>query len=89
LTVACSILIWLAGCGLTDLQRAADAGDRLGQVRAAPPPAVPEDCRITTRAGVVPGERLDLALLRYDAALGAANARLRRCVGWWDQVAGR
>lgn len=51
---------------------------------------LPEDCRRRERSGVSEGERLDAALLRTDAALGRANARIARCADWHEHYrAGR
>ncbi|MDS1135166.1 hypothetical protein [Nitratireductor indicus] len=49
-------------------------------------PALPEDCRKQERSGVVAGDRLDVALLKTDRALGRANARPTRCAAWYDQL---
>ncbi len=52
-------------------------------------PPYPEDCRMTSTAGVDEGERLDVAVLKYDHALGRQNARTSRCAKWYDGIAGR
>lgn len=61
----------------------------IGETRA-PLPELPGDCRRHERAGAGDGDRVDRALIKYDAALGRANARVDRCAGWHDQIrAGR
>ena len=82
----------MAACGTDSaarLGRAAEAGAKAGLVdqalgagRAADP--LPADCRIRERSGVVAGERLDIALIRTDRALGRANDRVARCAAWHD-----
>ncbi len=49
-------------------------------------PNLPDDCRKQERSGVRMGEPLDTALIRTDRALGRANARVKRCADWHDQV---
>lgn len=49
-------------------------------------PNLPHDCRERERSGVAPGDRLDVALVKTDAALGRANDRVARCAGWYDVV---
>ncbi|WP_199823746.1 hypothetical protein [Labrenzia sp. OB1] len=74
----------------TDRDRAAGAGARLGAAAAAEtaPPELPPDCRERERSGVQVGDPLDLALIKTDRALGQANARVVRCVGWHDRFRG-
>ena len=52
-------------------------------------PPYPEDCRLTSTAGVEEGERLDVAVLKYDNALSRQNARTAYCAEWYDGIAGR
>lgn len=47
-------------------------------------PLLPADCRKQERSGVHDGDRLDVALVKTDQALGRANARVRRCAAWHD-----
>lgn len=54
--------------------------------RAARLPDQPADCRRTERSGVEPGDRLDVAALKTDQALGRANARIDRCAAWYDDL---
>lgn len=49
-------------------------------------PTYPSDCRKLESADVRDGERLDVALLRMDQALGRANARTKRCAEWYDGI---
>lgn len=84
------------------LSACASAGDRLGNARgeqeradlvdealARPPlPDLPADCRRAEASGVKVGDRLDVALLKSERALGAANARVGRCAGFYDEVRG-
>jgi len=48
-------------------------------------PARPADCRVKERAGVLLGDRLDVALIKYDHALFRANARIERCDEWYQK----
>lgn len=86
--------LWLSAC--------VSASDRLGVARgeqeradlvdealAHPPlPELPADCRRTEPSGVRVGDRLDVALLKSERARGAANARVVRCAGFYDEVRG-
>ncbi|WP_202306361.1 hypothetical protein [Mesorhizobium sp. L-8-10] len=47
-------------------------------------PDIPADCRRTEAGGVSLGDRLDVALVKTDRALGRANARVLRCAAWHD-----
>ena len=78
--------LFLGACGTVDerLQAAAEAQGRIEAARELPD--LPEDCRKRERSGVRAGEPLDTALIRVDQALGRANARVRRCADWHDQV---
>ncbi|WP_164736729.1 hypothetical protein [Pararhodobacter zhoushanensis] len=85
--LALSVPICCAACAQTDAARLAAAGRSIGTARAAPAVAEvfatpPEDCRRTTRGGVLAGERLDVAVLRLDAALARQNARTLACADW-------
>lgn len=46
--------------------------------------ALPADCRLRERSGVQAGDRLDIALVKTDRALGRANDRVARCAAWHD-----
>jgi len=49
-------------------------------------PDLPEDCRRLSYSGVRKGDRLDVAVLKADAALARQNARTMRCADWYDQL---
>lgn len=49
-------------------------------------PALPADCRIREQSGVKAGDRLDIALLKSERALGRANARVERCADFYEKV---
>lgn len=49
-------------------------------------PAYPPGCRRTHASGVKPGDRLDVASLKADTALGNANAQITACARWYDKV---
>lgn len=64
-----------------------DAGATLGEVRAGSGlPDLPDDCRRVARSSVVDGDRLDVALLKTDAALVRQNRRIIDCADWYDSV---
>lgn len=93
LTIAGCLAIFLSGCATNDIgnaaRRQADAsqvGAALEAADAVPP--LPGDCRQVERSGVKVGDRLDTALAKADAALGRANARVRRCAAWFDGIRG-
>lgn len=78
--------LFLSACA-TDKERAQRAGAALGVIEAQKVwPNLPDDCRKQERSGVRMGEPLDTALIRTDRALGRANARVKRCADWHDQV---
>src|SRR5262245_8493952 len=52
-------------------------------------PDLPGACRKRSRSGVKAGDRLDVALLKTDFALGEANNRQAYCNGWYDRNGGR
>lgn len=80
------MVAFLSGC-VTAEQRATAAGRAMGELEAGRlMPPLPDDCRRNERSGVREGERLDVALLRTDQALGRQNARGRRCAGWYDRI---
>lgn len=62
-------------------------GRVVGEVRAAQIlPDLPDDCRRLTFSGVREGDRLDVAVLKADAALARQNAQAVRCADWYDQL---
>lgn len=89
--LAASTPVFLAGCATTDEQArlgnalaTADA-IRLAQSALADP-AAPADCKKLERSGVRVGDRLDVALLKTDQALGRANSRVTRCWEWYQRT---
>lgn len=85
--MALLILIFLAACGQTDLKRIDTAAQTVGAVRADDVwPELPADCRLTSRSGIQRGDRLDVAVLKADAALSRQNARTLRCARWYQQI---
>lgn len=99
LTVAGSVLIFLAGCGTAEpaLNRAfADrAGASLAEEAIAMAeaereaarrgPQWPAACKRRVRSGVKLGDRLDHATLKTDFALGQANELLVWCGNWFEK----
>lgn len=85
------MVLFLSGCGTADQARldqsarttaqAGQVGDAITAARALPDQ--PADCRRTERSGVQPGDRLDVALVKTDQALGRANQRTTRCADWY------
>ncbi len=92
---ALSTAIFIAGCAHDDrMGAAARAGAEaglVGQAIAATSglPELPPDCRLAERSGVDEGDRLDVALVKTDAALGRANARVGRCARWYADLDGQ
>ncbi|KIC42252.1 hypothetical protein RA27_02380 [Ruegeria sp. ANG-R] len=79
------MLIFCAACSQTEFEQARDAGRRAGELRAQNAlPEYPDDCRQLVRSGVAIGDRLDVALLKADAALSGQNDRIQRCADWYD-----
>lgn len=79
------IPIFCAACSQTDLARVQSAGQDVGEARAADVwRNLPDDCRRLSRSGVRAGDRLDVAVLKADAALSRQNARTLRCAEWYD-----
>lgn len=87
------MILSLAGC-TTDRARlnaaAATQGDAsvtaqaITQARRVP--SQPKDCGAREHSGVRVGDRLDVALVKTDAALSRANAKGRRCAGWYEDL---
>jgi hypothetical protein len=79
------MMVCLSACGPNDLSRIEASAQSIGQARAAAVwPDLPPDCRRTARHGIQPGDRLDVAVLKADAALSRQNARTLRCADWYD-----
>lgn len=47
-------------------------------------PPMPAECRRTERVEVKAGDRLDVVVVRYDAALTRVNGRIEHCGAWYD-----
>lgn len=54
--------------------------------RQSKPPRVPTDCKMVEGAGIKLNERLDVALIKADAALMRANSRISRCWNWYQKA---
>lgn len=78
-----SATIFLVSCAQTEA-RLQDAGKALGQVEAVKTVRVyvPAECNTLGKADVRPGDRLDEAVLKYDAALQRQNRRTETCYAW-------
>ncbi len=73
--------------GQTDLSRVLDAGASIGQTQAERGfPDLPDDYRRLSYSAVRAGYRLDVAVLKADAALARQNARTTHCADWYDQL---
>ena len=89
---ALSMLISLSGCATLDrLLRATRVQAQAELVPQAlevnrPLPDMPADCPAREISGVKVGDRLDVALIKTDAALSRANAKLGRCAGWYGDL---
>lgn len=79
-------MLLLNGCTTADddLKRAAGRQGVLAAGRSMP--GLPGDCRRRERSGVRAGDPLDTALIKTDQALGRANARVKRCAEWHDEI---
>ena len=53
---------------------------------SAPLPDQPADCPKPETANVKSGERLDIALVKTDAALDRANAKAKACFDWYASI---
>ncbi len=76
----------LNACGQTNSGQRAEIKAQIAAVQAAP--ALPGDCKEQERSGVKTGDKLDVALLKTDAALSRANARVTRCADWYINTRG-
>ena len=91
--LALSALIFLSAC-VTAEERLGAAGRMKAEadlvdtaIRALRPlPDMPADCTAREASGVRKGDRLDVALVKTDRALGRANARVRRCATWYGEL---
>lgn len=80
------ITAFCGGCSQTDplSDLGAIGRDRAARLDARQLPDLPSDCRLRARAGVQSGDRLDVAVLKLDAALARQIARADRCDDWFD-----
>ncbi len=90
--------VFLTGCARADLTKSAareaaanttqdalavaDQERDIGRVL----PTYPSECKTLHRAGVSAGDRLDVAVVKYDRALGRANAQIRTCADWYAAI---
>jgi hypothetical protein len=49
-------------------------------------PSQPPECGQPERSGVRQGDRLDVALVKTDRALGRANEKSALCARWYDEL---
>ena len=94
--LALSALTFLSGCVTAESRikaagrTKAEAGMVDAAIRAARQlPDLPADCTTREASGVRNGDRLDVALVKTDRALGRANARVRRCADWYGDLKAR
>jgi len=74
------------GDGHINGARTDSAATTIGEIRASNVwPEYPADCRRKERAVVPNGDRLDVAVRAYDAALTRQHARTDRCAACYDQ----
>lgn len=77
----------LVACAQTESARIDAAAQSVGGVRASETwPEYPAECRRVSRAGLQEGDRLDVAVLKLDAALTQQNERAQWCAAWYDQL---
>jgi hypothetical protein len=91
------MIVSLSGCAANETLRKAEieksnanaafdalivAKDELNQAKQFP--EQPPDCKKNEKSGVKLNDRLDAAVIKYDRALSAANARSSRCSEWYD-----
>lgn len=95
--LACLLCAILASGCATDRARLASAEQakaRLGALdeaaaigaEAEPLPPQPAECRQKVSSGVRGGDRVDVALVKQDRALGRANALLAACAEFYDRA---
>lgn len=84
-----SIPVFCAACGQTEFARAQAAAETVGESRAVETwPEYPAECRRLSRGGVKDGDRLDVAVLKLDAALARQNRRTQWCADWYQKQKG-
>lgn len=87
------MLIFLTSCADRNAERIAEAraeqarADLVEEALSLPElPELPADCRKRESSGVVEGDRLDVALLKAERAIGRGNARVSRCAAFHDDL---
>lgn len=83
---ALSMIGFLSACAGTEarLDAAAETQGQLEATRTLPD--WPERCRQIIRSGVRSGDRLDVAVLKTDAALVRQQELARVCARWYDEL---
>ncbi len=84
--MALSMMACLTGCAGADRAIRDAAGDRAAIEETRALPALPSDCRRLHRSGVGAGDRIDVALLKTDAALVRHQAQTGHCAAWYDDL---
>jgi hypothetical protein len=54
--------------------------------KKVPIPSQPPECRGPVRSGATEADRVDVALIKQDRALGKANATLAACAALYDRI---
>jgi hypothetical protein len=80
------MVTFCAACDRTEARLDAVGADRGKRAAERTLPNLPEECRILSRAGVREGDRQDVAVLKYDAALSLQHGRTIYCAEWYDQL---
>jgi len=93
---------FLAGCTTNKAQRQVEASAAAKATASTAPvalqaadaviaearrmPDLPSECRRIWHSGILKGDRLDVANIKADQALGGANNQIRWCAGWYDRT---
>lgn len=84
--MALSATLFLIGCGQTE-SRPFKAIEGQAEIEAGRVlPDFPPRCRALIFSDVRPGDRLDVALLKTDAALARQHSQTRICAAWYDEL---
>lgn len=62
-----------------------DAAAKIASQRE-PLPELPVDCRLEEDAGVNNSDRVDVVIKKFDNAVTRGNARIARCVSWFERL---
>lgn len=84
--MALSMVTFCVACDQIEARLDAVGADRGVRSAERTLPVLPDDCDVLSRAGVREGDRLDVALLKFDRALSRQNARTARCAEWYEQL---